>query len=183
MQLRQLPKEQIEGFFESQFWKLSLSPILAPGWRDDAHDTVDWYPACLPVPSWTGQQTGQGTDVAVLENPLRPQGDLNGLFAVGSGTSTTFEGYVNDAEPHLGLSPPRAAASNTGTFREPFVPERLSKYSWALWHWVGSRGVWVAAQSPPHLEVVELSSLIKSLPKSEAYVPASGCARRIFAID
>ena len=46
---------------------------LAPAWRDAAHDPGGGNPA------------RQGADVAVLEGPFGPEGDLHCLFAVGGG--------------------------------------------------------------------------------------------------
>lgn len=44
---------------------------LTPGRRDGAQDPVGGHPA------------RQGADGAVLEGPIEPEGDLDGLFAVG----------------------------------------------------------------------------------------------------
>jgi hypothetical protein len=82
---------------------------LAPARRAGAHDPVG------------GHSARQGADVAVLEGPVGPQGDLDRLFAVGGHGRDVmaFQGGVDDAEPDLGLSPARAAASNTVTLSEP----------------------------------------------------------------
>ena len=57
----------------------------------------------------------------MLKGTLGPQGDLNGLFPVGGyGAVAGVQGDVYNAEVDLRLGPPRAAASNTVTFGEPF---------------------------------------------------------------
>ena len=56
----------------------------------------------------------QNADVAVLELPLGPEGDLDGLFAVGGGKPFVVEGCVDDPEVDLRLGPLRLA-SNTVT--------------------------------------------------------------------
>jgi len=57
--------------------------------------------------------------------PFGPQGDLDGLFAVGShmGAVRAIRGHVDDAEPDLRLGLARAATSRTVTAGEPFVIE------------------------------------------------------------
>ena len=82
---------------------------LAPAWQDGAHDPVG------------GHTARQGADVAVLEGPFGPEGDLHYLFAVGGygRAALAVQGDVDDAEPDLGLGP-SPAASNTVTFGEPF---------------------------------------------------------------
>jgi hypothetical protein len=55
--------------------------------------------------------------------PLGPQGDLDGLFAVGGhgGAVVAFQGAVYDTEPDLRLGPSWAAASSTVTPGEPNI--------------------------------------------------------------
>lgn len=88
----------------------------SPGWfglvsarSDGAHDPLRGHPA------------RQGANVAVLERPLRPQRDLDRLFAVGGpgGAVWAARGDVDDPEPDLGLG--HAMGSNTVTLGEPFV--------------------------------------------------------------
>ena len=65
--------------------------VPSSGRRDSTHDPVGGHPARY------------GANVAVLKGPVRPQRDLNGLFAVGGGTSDVLKGYVDDSEPHFGF--------------------------------------------------------------------------------
>ncbi|MCI0652518.1 MAG: ATP-binding protein, partial [Planctomycetes bacterium] len=84
--------------------RLGWLPVEDPG-RNGVDHPVGGHPA------------RQGADVAVFEGPLGPEGDLDGLFAVG-GHVRAVHGDVEDAEPDLGLGPAWAAASNTVTFGE-----------------------------------------------------------------
>jgi len=72
-----------------------------------------------------GHAPRQDANVVVFEGPLRAQGNLDGLFAVGvhMGTRGALNGDVDDAEPDLRLGPARAATSRTVTAGEPFVIE------------------------------------------------------------
>ena len=64
-------------------------------------------------------QARQGADVVILEGPVRSQGDLDGLFAVGGRAVAGIQGDVYNAEVALRLGPSRAAASNTGASGDP----------------------------------------------------------------
>ena len=78
--------------------------------RGGANHPVGRHPAC------------QCTDVAIFEGPLGPEGDLDGLFAIGGhGVALlTLDGPVDDSEVDLRLDPSRAGSS-TVTFGEPVV--------------------------------------------------------------
>jgi hypothetical protein len=65
----------------------------------------------------------QGADVAVLKGTLWPQGDLDGLFAVGGHGRDVgaFDGNVDDPEPDFRLGAGRASMSRTVTLGGPFL--------------------------------------------------------------
>lgn len=87
-------------------WDLGRLPVEDPG-RNGMDDPVGRHLA------------RQGAEVAVLERPLGPKGDLECLFARGGHGRAVraVHGEVDDAKPALGLDP-YPAASNTGTFGE-----------------------------------------------------------------
>lgn len=67
---------------------------------------------------------GQRTHVAVLERPLGPEGDLDGLFAVRGWSAGVVEGYVHDPEADLRLGPPGTASRTvtSGDAVSPWAP-------------------------------------------------------------
>jgi len=104
---------------------------LAAGWRNRVDDLAGRHPP------------RQGNAAAALERRVRPQGDLDGLFAVrrrrraGGGRKTVVEGDVDNPEDDLRLGAravntptpcnpfvARSQGSNTVTFGEVFPPPR-----------------------------------------------------------
>ena len=63
----------------------------------------------------SGHLARQDADIAVLEGPIWPQGDLDGLFA---GFRTTFDvvgRYVDNAKPDFWHGPSELIEGNSGT--------------------------------------------------------------------
>jgi hypothetical protein len=99
--------------------------VTPAGW-DCAYQLVRGYPS------------PQDADVAVIERPLGPEGDLDRLFAVGGHGSATLGilGEVDDPEPNLRLDRP-GAGSQSVTDGEPYgtrtptaPPSRLHCLHW-----------------------------------------------------
>jgi len=76
-----------------------------------------------------GHLAHQDADVAVLERPVRPERDLDGLLAEFDRTFDVVGGNVDNAEPDLWPGAP-GAASNSGTFGEPDEKPRNWRSSW-----------------------------------------------------
>lgn len=74
------------------------------------HRQVGWHPARQRADPSTGLRAG----VAVFEGALRPECDLDGVFAVFGNSVAPVQAEVYDAEVDLRLRQPRAA-SNTVT--------------------------------------------------------------------
>jgi hypothetical protein len=81
-----------------------------------------------------GDPARQGANVAVLERPLRAEGDLNGLFAVGGRGDGIVERHVHDPKVDLRFRPP-CAGSNTvtsgGVTDSATPPELLAGFAFA----------------------------------------------------
>jgi len=82
--------------------------LRRPGWMSWRRDRADY--------AVSGHLARQDADIAVLERPVRPQGDLDALLAEFERTLDVVGGHVDNAEPDFRDGPSGLTEGSSGSF-------------------------------------------------------------------